>query len=282
MMTKKGLIKKVKTKENAYLRSRKNENNYSKTTRAALREWYGEACTLFTAYIPKDDTDFKEFIDKDSVSLFEDIYDKKIVNYKKLMAYVEYGQIAKPLNNPEEQTKDGPAVFISHSSNDKDMIKSFIDNILKLGLGLTDSQIVCTSLEPYGVEGGNNIPEFICEKIRGAKVFLAMVSPNYKSSEVCMNELGAAWALEREVIQIVFSETNFDNLCWLINTDKAIRVDKETCLDSLIEKLYDSIEIKEPKQKLFTSWNIYKKEFLESLEEPKKLVQNKYSHLTDK
>lgn len=268
MMNKQELIEKVTTKEKEYIRTRNQGNKYSKSAVDALLEWYGEACLLFSTYISHDDTDFMQFTDKNSVPLFEDLYDKRIVNYKKLMSRVQCDPIAKPLNNLEEQIKDGPAVFISHSSNDKDIIKSFIDNILIKGFRLDDSQIVCTSLEQYGVEGGNNIPEFICKKISGAKVILAMVSPNYKSSEVCMNEVGAAWALGRNIIQIILSETNFDNLCWLINTNKAFRIDNDACLNSLIDELYDSIGIKQPKQKSFTLWNTCKTDFLKSLKEP--------------
>ena len=249
MMNKQKLIDEVETLEKEYLKERINNGKYSEKAKGALLQWYSKACKLFAAYIPKDNADFEEFIKKDSVILFGDLYDDKIVVYNLLMASVEDGQIAKPLNNPEEQINDGPAVFISHSSKDKDIIKSFIDNILIKGFRLDDSQIVCTSLEQYGVEGGNNIPEFICKKISGAKVILAMVSPNYKSSEVCMNEVGAAWALKKDIIQIVLSETNFDNLCWLINTYKALRVNDRNGLDSLEETLCKAIGITIPTAK---------------------------------
>lgn len=215
--------------------------------------------------MPQDNLEFKIFseinLDLDIYGL-EQTYNYIIKFYRQLIPQVEHIRNEVPVDCPKEQITDGPAVFISHSSNDKDIIKSFIDNILIKGLRLDDSQIVCTSLEHYGVEGGNNIPEFICNKIKGAKVFFAMISPNYKSSEVCMNEVGAAWALKKDIIQIVLSETNFDNLCWLINTYKALRVNDRNGLDSLEETLCKAIGITIPTAK---HWNPCTEDFLKSL-----------------
>ena len=45
-----------------------------------------------------------------------------------------------------------PMVFISHSSKDKDIISSFVEQILRLGLGLTPDDIAYTSEESFGVD----------------------------------------------------------------------------------------------------------------------------------
>ena len=50
---------------------------------------------------------------------------------------------------------DSPLIFISHSSKDREIVKLFIDNILKKGLGLTDEDITCTSFEATGVNPGD-------------------------------------------------------------------------------------------------------------------------------
>lgn len=38
-------------------------------------------------------------------------------------------------------------VFISHSSQDMDLVERFVDNVLQLGIGLGHEDIFCTSIE---------------------------------------------------------------------------------------------------------------------------------------
>ena len=94
---------------------------------------------------------------------------------------------------------------------------------------------------------GDNIPNYIREKISNATVVLAMVSKEYKKSEVCMNEVGAAWAFENEPISIVLPDADFTELGWLINLDKAVKIDNPDALNHLqkilCEKLGFSIKI---------------------------------------
>ena len=154
-------------------------------------------------------------------------------------------------------------MFISHSSKDKDIVKLFIDNILKKGLGLRDEQIACTSFEATSVEPGDSIPNYIKRNIKDSKICLAMVSKNYKASEVCMNEVGAAWALNNPPIQIVLPGTEFHELGWLLNTNKASKINDIDCLDALGEKLCSSIGILTPTPK---HWNPSSRDFLEALQ----------------
>ncbi len=158
---------------------------------------------------------------------------------------------------------DCPLIFISHSSKDKALIKLFIDDILKKGIGLRDDEIACTSFVATGISPGDDIPDYIKRNILGSKICLAMISKNYKSSEVCMNEVGAAWAVGNVPVQIVLPDANFDEIGWLINTNKAAKINDEESLDSLMEEICKRCDrsIVTPKH-----WNPCKKDFLQSLE----------------
>jgi hypothetical protein len=101
------------------------------------------------------------------------------------------------------------------------------------------------------------------ENIKEAKICLAMVSKNYKASEVCMNEVGAAWALNNPPIQIVLPGTEFHELGWLLNTNKASKINDIDCLDALGEKLCSSIGILTPTPK---HWNPSTRDFLDALQ----------------
>lgn len=155
-----------------------------------------------------------------------------------------------------------PLVFVSHASKDKDILKLFVDNILKKGLNLKNENIVFTSYEATGVVPGDNIPEYIKKNIGDASIVLAMISMNYKKSEVCMNEVGAAWALGKTPVQIMLPNTNIDSLGWLIHLDKAAKIDDRDSLDSLEEVLCEALGINPPTAK---HWNPCTKDFLEAL-----------------
>lgn len=128
-------------------------------------------------------------------------------------------------------------VFISHSSKDKKLLDEFVDKILKLGCGLSNENIVYTSLHSTGVKLGEGIPEFIKQNLKTSNLILFMISSNYRESEICLNEMGAAWALERKTLSILLPNTPFEKLGWLSSFDKAIKIDDEEGLDTLFSML---------------------------------------------
>lgn len=151
--------------------------------------------------------------------------------------------MAVNVSSPSSYIVNTPKVFISHSSADTDIILSFIQNVLVLGLGLDKGDIVFTSDETYGINPGGDIPQYIKRTISGARVVLIMVSQGYKKSEVCLNEMGAAWALEKNIISVLLPDANFDQLGWVINLKKAVRLDKKKSLLSLTNQIAKLISV---------------------------------------
>lgn len=179
----------------------------------------------------------------------------------KLINKLESTPMAK--DNEAQSNIKAPLIFISHTSKDKEIIKLFVDNILKKGLNLTDRNIVFTSYEATGVVPGDNIPEYIKKNIASANIVLAMISKNYKAREVCMNEVGASWALGKTPLQIMLPNTNIDKLGWLIHLDKATKIDESDSLDSLMEPICEKMGITTPTAK---HWNPCVRDFLAALQ----------------
>ena len=148
----------------------------------------------------------------------------------------------------QDNMENSPKVFISHSSDDKELILSFIKRVLILGLGLPKDDIVFTSDENYGIEPGGDITQYIKRNIAHANVVLIMISHGYKKSEVCLNEMGAAWALDRNIIQVLLPDADFDDLGWLINLKKAIRLNDKKQLISLTRKIATLLGVDMTKQ----------------------------------
>ena len=121
-------------------------------------------------------------------------------------------------NMSEESHKK---IFISHSSKDKQIVDIFVDKLLHLGLQIDPNDVAYTSREETGVGTGEDIRKFIKENISTCDFVFFMISENYKKSEICLNEMGAAWATDRTVIPLVFPNLSFDSIGWLYNVRKA-------------------------------------------------------------
>lgn len=163
-------------------------------------------------------------------------------------------------------------VFVSHSSRDKDIVKLFKEKILKLGIGLADNEIFFTSSVETGVPIGGNIPQCIKENLIDCEYVFLMISENYKKSEVCLNEMGAAMVHDKLLFPVVLYNYSFDRVGWLIDRTLCIRIDDEERLDEIRDIFY-----KNGMTACNTSiWNRYRNEFLGALEslvvEPKEQV----------
>jgi len=146
-------------------------------------------------------------------------------------------------------------IFISHSSDDQVLIDEFVNKVLRLSCGFNIADIVYTSRQSTGVELGEGIPPFIKSNLQTSSLILFMISSNYRSSEACLNEMGAAWGMGKKTVSLVLPNTPFTSIGWLKSLDKAIKIDDGEGLDKLYLMLgrIDSNMIE---------WNIQKKSFL--------------------
>lgn len=161
-------------------------------------------------------------------------------------------------NMSEESHKK---IFISHSSKDKQVVDLFVDKLLHLGLQIDPNDVAYTSREETGVGTGEDIRKFIKENISTCDFVFFMISENYKKSEICLNEMGAAWATDRAVIPLVFPNLSFDSIGWLYNVRKGLLLNNPDALDSI----FDDITEKYSYKPRINTWNRNKNEFILSI-----------------
>lgn len=158
-------------------------------------------------------------------------------------------------------------VFISHSSKDEPIVTLFVEKILQAGSDVKVSEITYTSQEDMGIMNGDDIPESIKTGIKECDIFFMMISENYRKSEVCLNEMGAAWMCEgikRKII--LLPGIGFNSIGWLMSLKKGTKLDDGRGLDRIHD---DVVEIL-GKTVQTSTWNRNKDSFLESL---KKLAE---------
>ena len=89
-----------------------------------------------------------------------------------------------------------PKVFISHKTEDLPYATALV-NLINFIIGADGDKIFCSSIAGYGVKPSQDIIDKIKEQFTNHNLFVVIIhSPRYYKSPVCLNEMGAAWALD--------------------------------------------------------------------------------------
>ncbi|MDY6327361.1 MAG: toll/interleukin-1 receptor domain-containing protein [Bacteroidales bacterium] len=143
----------------------------------------------------------------------------------------------------EEDSLDCPKFFISHSSDDALIIKGFVEKILQLGCGFKRTDIFCT-LDHTAIRTGDEFRDVIIDKMKRCDYILCFVSDNYRKSEVCQNELGAAWAFDyKRVLPFKFPNIEFKEIGFLNVVKQAADITDKSKLDELYGELCEHYDI---------------------------------------
>lgn len=169
----------------------------------------------------------------------------------------------------EEQTAEQkePKVFISHASADKEYVGKIVD--LLADMGLTEKEVFCTSYPGYDIRIGNDIFETLRQQFLEFDLYVIFVhSKNYYLRPVCLNEMGAAWALKADYLSILLPDFEFANMTGVVNNrDIAIKLggDEREVKDKL-NQLYDILVEKfSLTRKAMILWETKRDEFIQSI-----------------
>lgn len=92
-------------------------------------------------------------------------------------------------------------VFVTHSSVDAALAEALV-YALRMGTGLTDEQVFCSSIEGMDVDDGDDFIEAIRAQLNEATLVIPLITPAYLDSIFCMWELGAIWAMDLKMIAV--------------------------------------------------------------------------------
>ena len=119
-------------------------------------------------------------------------------------------------------------VFVSHSYADKDIATRIIDYLLIPIFDLDKkNDIFFTSKRETGIKSSLNWRNKIKSSLKEANIFVALITTNFKKSEMCLNELGAAWISEKRIFALIIPPITFKNFSIVISDLQA---------DNLLEK----------------------------------------------
>lgn len=167
-------------------------------------------------------------------------------------------------------------VFISHASNDK-LFVELIVNLLE-DIGLSETEIVCSSIPGYGIPLGKDIYDWLSEQFQNYDLHIIFVlSENYYSSVACLNEMGAAWVLKQKYDTVLLPNFDFPQIKGAINPQQiGIKLDSDsTELNQRLNELKDSlIEEFELKSLSASKWERHRNEFVNNVTSTAEQINN--------
>lgn len=193
-----------------------------------------------------------------------------------ILRFEEYGELwatfdfykflvseSKSHNNPSDDT--AAKIFVSHSSKDEGLVRDFVDRILLLGLNMQNEDIFCTSIEGMDIKSGEDFRNKIKQQLKESEIIIQLITENYKQSEVCLNEMGAAWVLNAKVIPFIVEPIRYDNVGFIHNTTQLLKLNTKK----------DLLKFKDDHKGFFNSSDFNISRYDQQIDEFLKIFQSK-------
>ncbi len=109
-------------------------------------------------------------------------------------------------------------IFISHSYADKKLADRIIDKILVPVFQLNKSNdIFYTSKRESGISSRSNWKESIKSNLKDCSIFIAIITSNFKKSEMCLGEIGAAWVLNKRIYTLILPPIEYETFSVMLS-----------------------------------------------------------------
>ena len=163
----------------------------------------------------------------------------------------------------EKTVAKPPLVFISHAELDKEFANEIVTLFEFIGVKGKE-KLLCTSVDGYRIPVGRDIVEYLREVFNNYDLFVIILhTHNYYTRPLCLNEMGAAWALKTKYFSVLASDFNFNDMTGVVNNkDVAIKIGAEDCearINQLKNALVDFFGLPQPDE---DRWPHYRGNFL--------------------
>jgi len=140
--------------------------------------------------------------------------------------------------NQSDNHKEQKKIFLSHSYEDKKLAEFIIEKLILPHFALDKKQdIFFTSKRITGIRPALNWRNKIKSGIIDCKIFIALITPNFKKSEMCLGELGAAWVLNKQIYPLILRPISTSNFSTIISELQAEDISYKENIVSFIDSL---------------------------------------------
>lgn len=148
----------------------------------------------------------------------------------------------KLIEKDSPQSSDFKKIFISHSYLDRKIADKIIDKLLLPILSIEKKDIFYTSNRETGIPISKNWRNKIKITIKESKIYIALITTNFQKSEMCLNELGAAWVLDRTIYPIILPPVSLNNFSLLISDLQALDISNPVDIRSFLDSLKSDLK----------------------------------------
>ncbi len=165
-----------------------------------------EICSAYEGVFP---------VECGQLRMVEELWEKNLCD-KKLCLQIALNLVARMATHFQSQYK-APKIFISHSTNDVAIVEKLVTMLEQIGV--KQSQLFCSSIAGYGIpQGAGDLYDYIRNEMSNDNLFvIMMLSPNYYSSPVCLNEMGAAWVKQSAYQSILLPGFRYSEIKGAVN-----------------------------------------------------------------
>ena len=235
------------------------------------QEWRTESEDIFEQYFDESNSHYQEFrsLPKGGngymlMNYFDQQYPIFKVLIKKIESDVTMKKLVSKTSTIEPKTGQGKTIFISHAIKDKEIVNAFVDLILLGALSVPLDQIFCVSTDGTKIKSGSDWRDSIKESLTNVKINFLIITANYKESEVCLNEMGAAWITNALVLPLIVEPINYKTVGVIQEPNQIEKLLDESSLDRIKDIIQDVLTI--PSSLIRTDrWTVKKREFLSSV-----------------
>lgn len=176
-------------------------------------------------------------------------------------------------NSGKEELSNEKLIFISHSSEDIDYVKEFVNLLETLGFN-SRNQLFCSSLPGYNIPTGENIYDYLKKQFNKQLYVICLLSENYYSSPACMNEMGATWVKSKDCTAILLPEFKYSQLKGAIDASRIwFGMCEKDRINELKEKLENEFNINKIE---YSKWQSKLDDYITNIDE----IHNKNKYKT--
>ena len=133
-------------------------------------------------------------------------------------------------------------IFISHSSEDKEMAKRII-RLLRASINLQPKDIRCTSVDGYKLPAGTNTDETLKIEVHDSAAFIGIITENSIKSSYVLFELGARWGANLPLVPIVCDKKGMSVLSGPLKNIHCLFYQNRGDIYSMIDSISDTLQI---------------------------------------
>lgn len=138
----------------------------------------------------------------------------------------------------KNQVSKPPKIFISHKTEDAVYSDALI-NLINFVIGSDGDKVFCSSVQGYGIRQACDIMEELRSQFVNNEIFMIIIhSPRYYKSAICMNEMGAAWALGSRFCSFLTKDCKPEQMQGVVSKER-IYIDPNGDADMLNAHLND-------------------------------------------